>query len=998
MKRKMYFCSRNLSKQSSMKPKSLLLCGLLISAFSLSIKAQPNPSAPITVASITSVIDSYLSQDNDGGVTLEDIIQVIDEYLTSSVHKEWQLIIWEASGTKLCYNLEEKPKIMFEDTNLVFSTSNTTITFPINEIVKYTFAEKGYADLTPTSPQSISSKQDAIYIYRNDGLFNAFYNEEIDSITVSKLNTNGRIYSNYQSQVIWTADSVYRIPLNTIDSVGFCAPEKIYAPDVRQIDDLIPYITGVDGLILHLSSETPSNLVPQRNDILLYENFQHELFPLGFAGIVSKVTNYDVFCDSVGLKDVYEQIICVEKYRLVEEKNEFGETKKRLRPYSKRNSIPLDLDISAIGLDVDITLSTDSVFLPKDSTIQLSASATLHGHLSIVDISLIYKQNKSNPTYLECFITPYFKGTFSANLQAKLKSIEKDLFENEFEKFNHLRIPIPNTPFFGDIEIRPALKAEADVSLTSYVDVEFGYKLGYKNSNGKSETIHHPTHQIISRPDVTGKLSGRIFLGMVCNAGVKSVAEIISVVPGLEAGAEFSGEFDFFDLGQYNELRKKQIELNLVASALIKAECRFSKWLKIGGKFNLFSLKHHLNTWKLVPSFTQPIIDLTNHTKATISVVPGDKLLKSVRIGLGVWDKNGEMVYANYCPASYREINKWPLEKFQTTFTGLVPGAEYDVFPIVRFGGSQLIATPSSSFATVPNPPAEIINFEVLDATYSKDGFEYKGETYSYKFDCATTVELKNAEGVEDWGYVYKDPDGEIERISLKGFENPYRDTRYVYYRKRSKSTAMLYGYVKFYNDSTYYDAEPQDYDLIYGKQPTPGKIIDLGLSVKWAAWNIGANSPEEFGNYYAWGETEPKEEYTWKNYKYLYYNGGTPCSTIMSSIEGTSCDAAYMTWGGKWRMPAAYYFEELELRCKYEEIQYEGVDGALYTGPNGNSIFFPYTEKGKAYWTATDINGYYNDAAYVFKLLYPYRHNVCGCVNSGRPMCEGLPIRAIYY
>ncbi|MBR2153001.1 MAG: hypothetical protein IJ901_00055 [Bacteroidaceae bacterium] len=309
---------------------------------------------------------------------------------------------------------------------------------------------------------------------------------------------------------------------------------------------------------------------------------------------------------------------------------------------------------------------------------------------------------------------------------------------------------------------------------------------------------------------------------------------------------------------------------------------------------------------------------------------------------------------------------------------------------------------------------AEIINFEVLDATYSKDGFEYKGETYSYKFECTTTVELKNAEGVEDWGYVYKDPNGEIERISLKGFECPYPDSRYVYYRKRSRSTATLYGYVKFYNDEKYYDAEPQDYDLIYGKQPTPGKIIDLGLKVKWAAWNIGANSPEEFGNYYAWGETEPKEEYTWQNYKYrgnfttnMTYRATSFEDLNNGYIQGTRYDVARQEWGQRWMIPSTENVYELTDRCKYEEMQYEGVDGALFTGPNGNSIFIPFTggyynntfdEDLRWYWTAesferSGISGFECNDAYIFNVMRPSGYITLVLGRRDR----GLPVRAVY-
>lgn len=109
---------------------------------------------------------------------------------------------------------------------------------------------------------------------------------------------------------------------------------------------------------------------------------------------------------------------------------------------------------------------------------------------------------------------------------------------------------------------------------------------------------------------------------------------------------------------------------------------------------------------------------------------------------------------------------------------------------------------------------------------------------------------------------------------------------------------------------------------------------VDLGLSVKWATYNVGANVPEEYGDYYAWGETTTKSTYTegayvadTKNYK---------------DIKGTSLDVARVKWGGNWRMPTKTEFEELLNGCIWEWTTQNGVNGYVVTGPNGNNIFLP--------------------------------------------------------
>ena len=142
-------------------------------------------------------------------------------------------------------------------------------------------------------------------------------------------------------------------------------------------------------------------------------------------------------------------------------------------------------------------------------------------------------------------------------------------------------------------------------------------------------------------------------------------------------------------------------------------------------------------------------------------------------------------------------------------------------------------------------------------------------------------------------------------------------------------------------------------------------KKVDLGLSVCWAGWNVGASSPEGYGNYYAWGETTTKSNYTLSSYQ--YYNGSdryrnySAYVNIGSNISGTHYDAARAQWGGNWRMPTNAECQELVDRCTWTWTSYKGIDGYKVTGSNGNSIFLP--AGGERFGTAlcdTGSFGYY--------------------------------------
>ena len=129
---------------------------------------------------------------------------------------------------------------------------------------------------------------------------------------------------------------------------------------------------------------------------------------------------------------------------------------------------------------------------------------------------------------------------------------------------------------------------------------------------------------------------------------------------------------------------------------------------------------------------------------------------------------------------------------------------------------------------------------------------------------------------------------------------------------------------------------------------PTVGiEAVDLGLSVKWATCNVGAERPEEYGDYFAWGEVSPKEEYTEEAYKYVKFTEDawgdkTAEYTNLGDISGTQYDAASVNWGGDWRMPTKAEIIELCESCTWEKSMYNDVKGYLVIGPNGNSIFLP--------------------------------------------------------
>lgn len=322
------------------------------------------------------------------------------------------------------------------------------------------------------------------------------------------------------------------------------------------------------------------------------------------------------------------------------------------------------------------------------------------------------------------------------------------------------------------------------------------------------------------------------------------------------------------------------------------------------------------------------------------------------------------------------------------------------------------------SFQTKQYSLPTITDFKVTESQYSKGAFSNDGKSYDYCFNVSVTISfpLVDRENVEDWGYVYEDPEGKVAHISIiKLGSNPYIDTRYAYFRNEPVSTVRLYGYVKYRGDEDYYYGEKHDYEVMYsGLCPDNNHphMIDLGLpsGKKWSCCNIGASLPSEVGGYYAWGETETKPQYGDGTYKFFinyvtsqYGDWVVPVYThIGTDISGTNYDVAHVKWGNGWRMPTMYEVKELKENCSSSWYILNGKEGRLYVGPNGNRIFLPaggwYTSSFSSsnhYWSST-LDPYDTSCESSKYGWYPYvldldDHSDSYCSRGG-----GIPIRPI--
>ena len=189
---------------------------------------------------------------------------------------------------------------------------------------------------------------------------------------------------------------------------------------------------------------------------------------------------------------------------------------------------------------------------------------------------------------------------------------------------------------------------------------------------------------------------------------------------------------------------------------------------------------------------------------------------------------------------------------------------------------------------------------------------------------------------------------------------------------KQQVDVTFTFAMNKLYSDLSKW-LESKDSNIVEKNVTTENghEYVDLGLpsGLKWATCNVGAEKPEEYGDYFAWGEVEPKNDYSRSIYKYgtnddqlaKYCNkssygkdGFTDNKTVLDPED----DAASVNWGGNWRMPTDEEFTELREQCTWTWTTQNGVNGYKVVGKNGNFIFLPAA--GYVYYSSLGVAGSY--------------------------------------
>ncbi len=806
-----------------------------------------------------------------------------------------------------------------------------------------------------------TSEPEAIYIYRNDGNFNAFFHKDIDSIVCSPIGLDGTVYAYDVVQEFHTPDSVYRIPLAVIDSVAFSAPEPVLQPNVVRMESgLLDYLTAVNGMQLTFTS-LPKTLRPSKGEILVCTDFEHPLFEEGFVGKVyngyAQNNDYIVECDTVSdLSEIFECLISIEEVTGAEEANEVRNTRVTLETEEFTKTITLgELHV-------------------EDEDAKFDMSGALNIRYRAILVTNIVNESQ----HIE--LTLHHNYNLTAGVEAQA--------EGGFRKNSKV---IASTPAIRFPATFGLLKLQVDFSLFAQGkgSMEFssqfiGPTLGYVSSIKYKDGQFDPSHDNVTpagsfTPTVSAEMQmdGSLHCGVLSDVYFgtgKCMGAALGIGLQFYTGPEVTGSFSFkseslADFDYYNAIKDSKIGFSLLkmtTEGYGRVIWQNEPYEHTFFTFELPPVLH--NEWYLFPDFSETTIEKdASQRTVKLNCRPSRNVLLPLTLGYGLYDKEGTLLECQMANDTYKQDDSgYVLEK---TFTELKRNKTYEARPMIQFMGNNIPATPAKEFSLECSvTTGGVTDIEETSATCSGMAElpnEYTLCSYGICYSAYnSTPTIDNSTVLEASG-------GENFSVALSGL----KDNTYYYYRAYLVVDENCY-----YGEVRGFTTKEKEEEK---NEPTPGDAIDLGLSVMWASRNVGASSPSDYGDYFAWGETSPKSEYTRDTYKYYsddYYITKYCTKSGYGTVDNKtvlepSDDAATANWGSGWRMPTQQEMEELSNKCTWTWTTLNGVNGMLVTGPNGNSIFLPAA----GYRSGTSLNYAGSDGDYRSSLLHTgYPNHAC--------------------
>lgn len=554
----------------------------------------------------------------------------------------------------------------------------------------------------------VMAQNDAMFVYRNDGAINAFLNADVDSMRCSHIGLDSVEYKDYVVQEVWTVDSVYRIPLEVIDSVSFVTPPTIYKEGVVNLkEQLSDYVIGADDLTLKLKANVPTELIPSIGDkLVMIEGC--EALPYGFSGVVSSVQAVDkeinVYCEQTCLEDLFDSFCSVTTvYGVV------GDNGAK-RMYALKNgtnqrsvSTSKDATLSIGTLTVDCSTEFSSSILPNSDLavsgatgVSVSISPTFRIHTFL----LVGKEHGV-----------YFNGSITGNVEiaSEFSAYGSINYSHDFEKkSDEVSFSVPFTAKLVNFYVVPGMFVQADATIAETAkDVHnytFGMAFDYSNRGENIMKSFIATPRLVSSSiDVTGCIDGSLAVGGFIETGFKLVSrDFFKACARGKLGWKVKGNFVLrnsdVDIAEkdtklYNRLKSSSVETGPFASVSLETSALGGVWTE-----NTTLLSAELmKKWDIVPTFSKTTLSHTDGSLSTLtanSEVSGN-CLSPVTIGYKLYDEEMNEISDIVVEDKFKN-GRYGLKH---TFYDIDLNKKYLIYPKVKLFNIDILASPKATFS-----------------------------------------------------------------------------------------------------------------------------------------------------------------------------------------------------------------------------------------------------------------------------------------------------------
>ena len=838
--------------------------------------------------------------------------------------------------------------------------------------------------------------QEVFYVYRTDGSVQVFEQAEVDSMFCSRTDLSGREQASYVTQEIWTSDSVYRIPMAEVDSVVFDVNRLQVSGDYKALDGYTYHIdaadTGSGQFTVAFSGEVPEfqagDVVVLQSDTATYLRRVKDVATAGGYVSLSTESAYlsDLFTSGSFVLSTEPSPVAMKRsssgdmvYYPVEISyyDEFGQYRSVRRMPSTQAEFENRVFSEVIDYSGQSLHKTDHTHLYLESC-RSDFNLDLVMSFNFNSLKEGWEQyHKGNLALYKAVLRGNVETDFMLRFDAKYEKnedfdeilLKRNVHKPVAVKFVVGAVPVVltlNTHLLADGEYSCEGDFSAYAGYASSTTAELDFSWTQSSGLKPYATFHNDFTW--HKPTIEGEahLSEKLSVFPRFNFSLYGL-----VGPSFDIKPYFRQTLDlsFWDELGSNPKDYYGSEYNMYTGFDGAASVNFLPL--IGNDLLAGPVEWNINDALL---YTSPY-DISFKESSSETVMGG----QPVEVTFSVRDYNylSKRLVTPIFPLSVKfETNCGRVERdfanvdvstgdVSMTWTpSAVPEGETPYLRATLYGSEGKVLAEDRWETTIPSVrtlEAGSVTEESAVLSGEVSGISGSSSDCRYGFFYGTSS-VPSVGGQEI--RVGSNGDG-CYTYSLSGLKD---NTTYYYCAYLLVDGQYTYGDVRSFTTEKKKD------------EITPGQIVDLGLSVKWAGWNVGASSPEEYGGYYAWGELYEKSDYDWDTYQYRGQKN-YECIFIGNDISGTQYDVARAQWGGSWRIPTLAECQELLDKCTWTWTTYNGVAGKKVTGPNGNSIFLPAAgcrrdtsvdDQGShgGYWSGTL---YYSDTACHLDFLNGY-------------------------